>query len=567
MGCEIERKSPVNWRLYHLLDLEQPVTAKQVRWSFRKITLRHHFYQAYIVLSDPGRKSLYDVLGEDVLGFIHSGSWGPLIHMIGATGSILFYFFAVLLGVLSLLAFFVLLGLRADDYIAWSWMQVVTPLFVFVIAALIITLLAVFVSFFWGPPWEEGMICLERIPAVSNCLAVLGYAAFMFAILTPLKKDETDPPGGFAMYFTLPIAADVVYYLGSLVWRWPPTVRLQMEYGLNLPSCCLCYGFFLLAFLYCIVSAGQWLLIGWKIDRKLDISWYVTFVPLAVRAGLRILEAFMRSMVKYTIGIKTSTGVAFDTIGAFFFNGLWLVSLYFGAAHVTRGKEEVPMIFALIPVYAILLYLLFATFFTVVYLLCQNSKNAREERLNNLKWSPTELQPDDRGVPSFFRNFGRDDGAANWDEIDDDDDDDRSSVIFSTRGKQGGDYYDDVDSGEEENVFRSPEKVPRANTPYGGASPADVGTRPYATSGTPRTTESASTERPTAPPAHRDPHNFRPPPGRLFRPKDDRDDSEDDDEGEGDMYYEDGDDRLVTEMSSSVSSSAVFTTNPHSPRR
>ncbi|EKG04274.1 hypothetical protein TCSYLVIO_004670 [Trypanosoma cruzi] len=559
MCCDSEAKNPDNWRLYHLLGLEQPVTAKQVQWTFRKVTLRHHFYQAYLVLSDTDRKSLYDALGEDAVGFIHSGSWGPLLHLLGSKAAIGFYFGSTVLAFLALLLFFIFLGVRVDDHVAWSWTAVAAPLFVLVIVALLITAFAAIVSLFWRPTWEEGMHYVDRIPAVCNFIAVVCYTIFCFLVVSAVGNGHVDSSGKFAAYFSLPIIADVVYYLSSLVWRWPRRIRLQMEIGLNKPSCFLCYGFFFLGIIYPCISIAQWLLIGRRIDRNIESSWYVVFIPFCFRAAFRVLEAYMRSKMKWTIGVKTVMGITFDTLGAFFFNGMLLVSLYFVAVRITRGKEEVQMPLALIPVYAALLYLLCAMFFTVVYLWGKNADNEREERLNNLKWIPTELSKDRQGGPMLVRDFHRGADDASWNDIEEDN---GSSLVFHGRDGEGTEQYDYFESVTDEDLLDEHHGDEAPNTPYGVSAPLDEDVGPHFGSHTPTATDSEMAIRPRGGPVHHDPLNLERHGAEL-----DSTESDNGEEEEYDEEYTDDDDRIGTLMSSSPTSSAFFTSSNHSAGR
>ncbi|ORC85613.1 uncharacterized protein TM35_000342250 [Trypanosoma theileri] len=599
MGCDTEKRNTHNWRLYHLLDLEPPVTAKQVQWTFRKVTLRHHFYQAYLVLCDSDRKSLYDILGEDAVGFIHSGNWGPLILLLGAKGAIACYSASMLLALILMILFFAFLGARVDDVITWSWMRVVAPLFVLAVLTVIVTGVATVVSFCMKAPREEGMQWIERAPAIGNLISAILYTVFAFAIAAKVDDDPTNESRTFVNYFIIIIIADVIYYLSSLVWRWPRRIRLQMKVDLNRPSRFLCYGFFLLAIVYIVLSVIQWVFIGKKIDEKTEMSWYAVFSPFAFRAAFRVLEAFMRSMVLRTIGIKSACGVAFDTLGAFLFNGGLLTSLYFVAVRITRGKDTARMAYALIPVYVTLGYLFLATIFTAIYLARKNTNNAREERLNNLKWTPTEPSPGEGNVPFFLHDQQKD---VDWDAIDDDE---SSSVFPAEDDSEGHDIrdnsdtedsgdYDDFDSDEEEELFGDIPVEPNPNTsssqqkqapyparrtPYGVTAPPDDDDTagPYPSSHTP-SSESLSTGRPPSQKHHvyHDPYDPKTDaaPATLFTGGSNAVEAEsessssfpsEEDEEMGD-FETDEDDRVGTENSSSASS-AYFTPSVSTTRR
>ncbi|KAH8620648.1 hypothetical protein ERJ75_000043100 [Trypanosoma vivax] len=447
MCVDREAKNADNWRLYHLLELEPPVTAKQVQWLFRKVTLRHHFYQAYVVLQDEERKSLYDTLGEDVVGFIHSGGWGPLIQWLGARRTIIAYCSTMALSFFFALIFFLLAGLKADKQIGSAWAAVASPLIIVLVMMCLVTGAALLASLLLKAPKEEGMRWVDRIPPIGNSLASFFYLLFCALVVAHIDSSPGKRLYDYSPYFALPIAADAVYYLSSLAWRWPRCRRLDLEVGLSRPSFLLCYGPFVMALLHVIMSLVKWAVLALRVDRKVNISWYETFVPFAVSFILFIGETCIISLSRRAVGVRTIFGVAFDVLGSVFFHGMLLVSLYFASVSMTRGRQRVRMTHALIPVYLVLVYLIGAMIYTLVYLLRADVDNKREERLNNLKWTPTEPEIGDGNVPKLLRDINNADPIV-WDDIDDD-----TSVAMcsDTPGEdlQGTHDYDEFESDEE----------------------------------------------------------------------------------------------------------------------
>ncbi|CAD2213213.1 hypothetical protein, conserved [Angomonas deanei] len=331
------------WRLYHLLDLVPPITAKQVKWNFRKVTLRHHYYQAYLVLYNKARKFVYDSTGETGYGFITSGTWGPFVPLLGASGSVILYCIFMLIEVALLILFFAFLGVRVDKKIDWKWIAIVAPLIAFAVLMLLMSLVAVIVNFATKRTYDEGMSAMDRLSPIGNFLAAICYFCIPIVIGYKIKDDPSAEVGNYLKYMAMPIIGDFLYYLTSLIWRWPRRLRLQMKVDDNVPNPVICYGIFFMGIANMLCGIAQWVLIGCKLDHRLDRSWYIIFIPFCFRAGFRIAEACLRSLMKHSIGVKTSIGVAFDTVGSFFVNGMLLVSLYFVAVRIHRGKRKVQM--------------------------------------------------------------------------------------------------------------------------------------------------------------------------------------------------------------------------------
>lgn len=217
-----------NWRLYHLLDVGHPITSRQIKWNFRKVTLRHHYQQAYHVLYNRHRKHLYDVAGEDAYGFISSGTWGPFIPTFGCLLSIVIYCLTLLAAVALLIVFFALLAVRVDGRTSISWMRVAIPLLIFVCGMVIVTFFAILINFCSPHTYRECMSFFHRISPVGNFIAAALYCAFAFVIAAKVRTDPGAHVGSYMRFFAFLIVADSIYYLTSLIWRWPRWVRMNM---------------------------------------------------------------------------------------------------------------------------------------------------------------------------------------------------------------------------------------------------------------------------------------------------------------------------------------------------
>jgi heme/copper-type cytochrome/quinol oxidase subunit 2 len=467
-----------NWRLYHLLDLITPITARQVKWNFRKVTLRHHYYQAYLVLYNRSRKYLFDSIGEDAYGFISSGTWGPFVPAFGTVGTVLLYCIVLMVEMALLLIFFAFLGAQDDGRISWTWEKVVAPLMVFVIIMLVVAILAVFMNLFSPRTYREGMAWTDRMSPIGNLLAAICYFCIPFVIGHKINTDPSEGVGKFLTYMCLPIMGDIFYYLTSLIWRWPRRLRLQMEVGNNRPNPVIYRGIFAMGILNMLCGITQWVLIGYKLDEKLNRSWYIIFIPFCFRMGFRVAEACLRSLMKYTIGVRSQIGVAFDTVGSFFSNGILLISLYFVAVRIERGKEKVKLAHALIPVYITLAYIFIFLLVTMILLLIFYCRRSSEERRINSQWTPPQDNEED--MPKTLEQTTTSDTAParvlgtqrrGWDDVDHLTD---SSAAFPENldANANEQDYDDFETDGEEPVFQDAEESPRSSQlPYG--SPHD----------------------------------------------------------------------------------------------
>ncbi|KPI90544.1 hypothetical protein ABL78_0304 [Leptomonas seymouri] len=466
-----------NWRLYHLLDLIPPTTARQVKWNFRKITLRHHYYQAYLVLYNRSRKFLFDSVGENAYGFISSGTWGPLVPAFGAIGTVLVYCIVLIVEMAMLLVFFAFLAAKDDSLISWSWEKIIAPLMAFAIIMAVVAAMAVVVNWTSRRTYREGMSIVDRLSPIGNLLAAICYCCIPFVIGDKIDKDPSAAVGKFLTYMCLPIMGDIFYYTTSFIWRWPRRLRLQMEVGNNRPDPVIYRGIFAMGFLHMLCGVAQWVLIGFKLDKRLNRSWYIIFIPFCFRMGLRVAEACLRSLMKYTIGVRSKVGVAFDTVGSFFTNGILLISLYFVAVRIERGREKVKLVYALIPVFATLSYIFIFLIVTMILLHIFYRRCSREERRINSQWMPPQDNENDEAKTlgqtttsdvAPLRVVGSQ--HRDWDDVDQLTD---SSAAFPENldSNINGQHYDDFQTDSEEPIFVDGETPRSSQLPYG--SPHD----------------------------------------------------------------------------------------------
>lgn len=408
-----------NWRLYHLLDFKPPVSTTHVKYAARKATLRTQYQQAYTTLTEVNKKSLYDAGGEPAYAFISSATWGPVISVLSMKLFSLLYVIILEVEVALLIAFFVLLGLRVDDNISTSWDLVAIPIEIFGGVMILVTIAALVVAcckFFK----EQVSFFTTLVPPIGLFLAAAAYGCTAFIIGAAVKDNPKSDVGDYMKYMIPPIIGDTLYYGVSLFWRWPSLLERLMTIDGGQPSGAIAYGIFVFGVLHWLCGVAQWVCLGLKIDGGWDAEWYFVFLPFAVRGLLRVLEAFLRSMMYKTLRVRGMLGVVFDTLGSFFSNGILVISLYFVAVRIERGKNKVHMYVALIPVYLTLAYIFFTLLYTLYYLWSKADElEAEETRLTHI-WTPNRLseersdgqnsklyEPIDEDTASFPSNVER----------------------------------------------------------------------------------------------------------------------------------------------------------------
>lgn len=455
MACDAPPKRR-NWRLYHLLDFIQPVSTLQVKYTARKATLRTQYYHAYLTLSEVNRKFYYDIGGEASYDFISSGTWGPLIPSMGLRAYSFIYFLVLMIEVCLLIAFFVLLGLRTDDPSLTSWQKVAIPLLVFMCIMLLTVFVAMIVCWAARKPTNKTFADRDRLSPVGNFLAAVCYLVttclFFSALQSEAKMEEK--VGKYILYLVPLMVGDSIYYLTSFLWRGPTFIKRLMKIDGNAPSAVVYGGIFLMGFLHWFCAVAQWVFIGLKLDGKLTWNWYYIFLPFAVRALLRWIEAILRAALRHTQLVRGSLGVAFDVLSAFFSNGILIISLYWVAVRIEEGKYIVRMGVALVPVYLTLLYMFICLIITLIISWSRQSTLESEEiRLNHL-WTP----PDDNSsleskeVPgeALRRRGGKGDTRAGYEPFNDTTDDggasQRTQNSFPSDLEAHKEKLDDFDS-------------------------------------------------------------------------------------------------------------------------
>lgn len=400
MGCCDGASSPKarNWRLYHLLDFVPPVSTLAVKYASSRATLRTQFHQAYWTLAEANRKFFYDIGGEGAFDLLSSATWGALVSFFGLRLYAFMFFVLGVLLVCLLAAFFILVGLRAEHMIDSSWQQVSIPLLI-VFCVLPVTVLVGgiinYISFFSSTLPLRPTTIWGRLAPIGHFLASIAYlisAILFFNVLSTETRIREHI--GMYMYYLIPvIVGDTLYYCTSFTWRWPSVVKRKMKVvGGEQPSRVVYMGIPSVGVLHWICCIVQWILLGFRLDQRIQWMWYIVVVPFGVRGVLFVVDAVLRSALRRAQGVRTSCAMLFDVLGSIFLYGSLVISLYWVAVWLEEPIFIVSMCVALVPVYMVLLYALIGVFFTCfITEFALSDLEAQEKRLQFM-WSPSEKE-------------------------------------------------------------------------------------------------------------------------------------------------------------------------------
>eukprot|EP00668_Euglena_longa_P029659 GGOE01037021.1.p1 GENE.GGOE01037021.1~~GGOE01037021.1.p1 ORF type:complete len:415 (+),score=82.80 GGOE01037021.1:31-1275(+) len=142
-----------NLRYYDLLNVSSTATDSELKRAYHKLALQYHpdkagnegletfkrIREAYDVLSDPDKRRLYDLYGEDGLKFLDNDMMTGLYPFLLEPMQALCFAACFGTTLLLVLLFPILVAIKVDSHKHWNWFVVCTPAFVAEGLALCIT--------------------------------------------------------------------------------------------------------------------------------------------------------------------------------------------------------------------------------------------------------------------------------------------------------------------------------------------------------------------------------------------------------------------------------------------
>jgi len=141
-----------NKRHYQVLEIEVTATEEEVKKAYKKLALKYHpdknpdgstadkfkeISTAHAVLSDPKKREVYDMYGDEGMALMDNGVFGEegelvrILPFLNSPGSMMLI---CLLGVLILACACLIpifIAIKVDDKVDWSWPVVFVPLWIF----------------------------------------------------------------------------------------------------------------------------------------------------------------------------------------------------------------------------------------------------------------------------------------------------------------------------------------------------------------------------------------------------------------------------------------------------
>eukprot|EP00993_Chasmostoma_nieuportense_P001156 NODE_2061_length_1289_cov_38.447504_g1961_i0.p1 GENE.NODE_2061_length_1289_cov_38.447504_g1961_i0~~NODE_2061_length_1289_cov_38.447504_g1961_i0.p1 ORF type:complete len:410 (-),score=147.08 NODE_2061_length_1289_cov_38.447504_g1961_i0:3-1232(-) len=141
-------------KLYEVLGVSETATPEEIKRAYKHLVLKHHpdkagegsadtfkkIQEAYETISDPSKRRLYDLYGEEGMLLLDNDMMGGMSHLFLDPKQAIYISQLIGAAFLLLLLFPVLLALRVDHHYQWNWFIVFLPIF---IVDILITILCV----------------------------------------------------------------------------------------------------------------------------------------------------------------------------------------------------------------------------------------------------------------------------------------------------------------------------------------------------------------------------------------------------------------------------------------
>lgn len=276
-------------RLYQVLELEPGASDEDIKKAYKKMALKYHpdknpdsaekfkdISNAYNILSDPQKKEIYDLYGEEGLVMYEQGMFGEdgeLLSMLPFLENPAMVALFVCLGCLlvcliTLIPIFIVLKL--DGAVNWNWGVVFIPLW--------ITNVAPFVFF-----------CINSLKSDKKLKALLSFVQYLcllvFQILLAVELQSF--PFRWSLAF-IPIYFFMIIYLIKKVSKSMTTHYREQEdeqvlFGLG-------YGGYLIRnFFLPIMLVLFLILLLVKLEGASSYSWWIISIPLFVTMGWKLV--------------------------------------------------------------------------------------------------------------------------------------------------------------------------------------------------------------------------------------------------------------------------------------
>ena len=301
--------------MYRVLGVPTSASADEVKRAYRALALRYHpdkagpegaekFKQvqaAYSVLSDPGKRQLYDKYGEQGLSQMDVPGMSEAALMVGMINVIVFGLILSLLTAILVIIFLSFLSVRVEEKVEWEWTSVWVPLYIIDAFAVIVTVLVfiIKVATFLSRASEDDIdrprrTFVPEIAAAGMFVASMGYIVFNILVSVGLQKTEdVDWMHYFIPLYISEIVGLILGVVGVAVSR--DTLRQQ---GIITVSTPMLIAINILTILLNFCRIAQAFLIPAKIEGHITVNWWAVFIPLYLWIFITYVRALVVSVVR-----------------------------------------------------------------------------------------------------------------------------------------------------------------------------------------------------------------------------------------------------------------------------
>jgi hypothetical protein len=295
-----------NAKFYEVLGVEKTSSDDAIRRAYRQLALRYHpdkagpagaekfkeVQEAYATLSDPHKRQLYDLYGEDGMKIFDNDFMADKSYLFTDPRVAIAIFLLVGTVTVLILLFPVLLAVKVDTYATWSWFVVFIPVYIGELFILSTCCISVYVK-----NAETGQRLCERRTAFYFLL-MTAFTVFLSCGLQGIMTNWTiifSPlfAAEFISLLRLPYALSRVGFEASSRARKETEAMMGMEqtpdekyYHFVLQSLISALWFPLLA-----------IFIVLKLDDILPMSWAVVFLPVWTCISLGFVDGLYKTWV------------------------------------------------------------------------------------------------------------------------------------------------------------------------------------------------------------------------------------------------------------------------------
>jgi len=316
-------------RYYEVLEIDPKASEEDIKKAYKKLALKYHpdknpgqeekfkeISTAYSVLSDPGKKDIYDTYGEEGLSLYENGVFGeegefmkilPFLQ-----NPLLLALFCILAVVIVSVAFLfpLFIVLRLDGAVSWSWGRVFIPLFIVDVVPLIYALcLNVFSE--------------NKLSSVGTLLQYVSLLVFQILICIQLDSHRWN----WAVVFIPIYIHELIYHFKRIISHTPSKYNEDKEAKTEGFTCGMGFGgFFLKNMVIPILRIIFIIFVVIRLTNTVHWNWWIIAIPIFVAMAWKLFIKYLDDKAGLAASIDEEDKKRRQTMAKVF--GIGLVILF-----------------------------------------------------------------------------------------------------------------------------------------------------------------------------------------------------------------------------------------------